>query len=241
MRVLVATTANDGHFGPLLPFARACADAGHEVAVAAPESYAVAVRRAGFEHRPFGDAPPELIGPHHGDAAHAGVRRGRRRGAPRGVRPGGRPGRVARGDGGRRRVATRCRAPRVGGAVVPGGRRAGRRADRARQHRHARGRDPVRRGCRRAPGRARRHRRARGRPRDRRPGGRAGVQLGPRVARPRGGRGPARGGGLRPVPRARPRRGRRPPARLGRPGPATRLRDVRLGHRVARPLRRPLP
>ena len=63
MRVLVATTANDGHFGPLLPFALACADAGHEVAVAAPSSYAVAVRRAGFEHRPFADAPPELIGP----------------------------------------------------------------------------------------------------------------------------------------------------------------------------------
>jgi hypothetical protein len=63
MRVLVATTANDGHFGPLLPFARACADAGHEVAVAAPESYAPAVGRAGFEHRPFADAPPELIGP----------------------------------------------------------------------------------------------------------------------------------------------------------------------------------
>jgi UDP:flavonoid glycosyltransferase YjiC (YdhE family) len=63
MRVLFATTGNDGHFGPLLPFARACAAAGHEVRVAAPESYAEAVRRAGFAHEPFGDAPPELIGP----------------------------------------------------------------------------------------------------------------------------------------------------------------------------------
>jgi UDP:flavonoid glycosyltransferase YjiC (YdhE family) len=63
MRALFATTANDGHFGPLLPFANACAAAGHEVRVAAPESYAVAVERAGFAHETFGDVPPELIGP----------------------------------------------------------------------------------------------------------------------------------------------------------------------------------
>jgi hypothetical protein len=63
MRALFATTANDGHFGPLLPFARACAEAGHEVRVAAPESFATAVQRAGFAHEPFGDAPPDLIGP----------------------------------------------------------------------------------------------------------------------------------------------------------------------------------
>lgn len=63
MRILCATTANDGHFGPLVPFARACADAGHEVRVAAPASYAGAVLRAGFAHEPFADAPPALIGP----------------------------------------------------------------------------------------------------------------------------------------------------------------------------------
>jgi UDP:flavonoid glycosyltransferase YjiC (YdhE family) len=63
VRILCATTANDGHFGPLVPFARACADAGHEVRVAAPASYAAAVARAGFAHEPFGDAPPALIGP----------------------------------------------------------------------------------------------------------------------------------------------------------------------------------
>jgi hypothetical protein len=63
VRVLCATTGNDGHFGPLLPFARACAAAGHEVRVAAPASYAVAVERAGFPHEPFADAPPELVGP----------------------------------------------------------------------------------------------------------------------------------------------------------------------------------
>jgi hypothetical protein len=63
VRVLCATTANDGHFGPLLPFARALAEAGHEVRVAAPASYAGAVAKAGFAHEPFADAPRELIGP----------------------------------------------------------------------------------------------------------------------------------------------------------------------------------
>jgi UDP:flavonoid glycosyltransferase YjiC (YdhE family) len=63
VRVLFATTANDGHFGPLLPFARAFADVGHEVAVAAPLSYSTALERAGFAHRPFADVPEELIGP----------------------------------------------------------------------------------------------------------------------------------------------------------------------------------
>ncbi len=62
MRVLCATTANDGHFGPLSPFARALADAGHEVRVAAPASYARAVVKAGFTHEPFADGPRELIG-----------------------------------------------------------------------------------------------------------------------------------------------------------------------------------
>ncbi|WP_175525358.1 glycosyltransferase [Microbacterium sp. cf046] len=61
--MLCATTANDGHFGPLLPFARALADAGHEVRVAAPASYAAAVAKAGFAHEPFADGPAELIGP----------------------------------------------------------------------------------------------------------------------------------------------------------------------------------
>ena len=63
MRVLFATTANDGHWGPLVPFARACTEAGHEVRVAAPTSYGEALARAGFVHEPFADAPEELIGP----------------------------------------------------------------------------------------------------------------------------------------------------------------------------------
>jgi hypothetical protein len=63
MRALFATTANDGHFGPLVPFLRATAAAGHEVRVAAPASYAAALERVGVVHEPFADAPPELIGP----------------------------------------------------------------------------------------------------------------------------------------------------------------------------------
>lgn len=63
MRVLVATTAGEGHFGPVAPFARAVQAAGHEVAVAAPESFAPSVRDAGLAHLPVGDVPPEIIGP----------------------------------------------------------------------------------------------------------------------------------------------------------------------------------
>lgn len=63
MRVLISTTANEGHFGPLVPLGRAALARGHEVRVAAPASFAESVRRAGFEHLPFADAPPELVGP----------------------------------------------------------------------------------------------------------------------------------------------------------------------------------
>jgi UDP:flavonoid glycosyltransferase YjiC (YdhE family) len=63
MRVLGATTANDGHIGPIVPFLRACVVAGHEVRVAAPASFAAAVEAAGFTHEPFADVPPELVGP----------------------------------------------------------------------------------------------------------------------------------------------------------------------------------
>ena len=63
MRVLVSTTAGSGHFGPLIPFCVACRDAGHDVRVAAPASFAGAVAGAGFEHAPFADVAPEVMGP----------------------------------------------------------------------------------------------------------------------------------------------------------------------------------
>lgn len=56
--MLVATTANAGHFGPLAPFAKACAAAGHEVRVAAPASFAATIERVGLTHVSVGD-PPE--------------------------------------------------------------------------------------------------------------------------------------------------------------------------------------
>ena len=63
LRILAATTAGAGHFAPMVPFAAALRDAGHVVRVAAPASVALAVQRAGFEHVPLADAPPEEIGP----------------------------------------------------------------------------------------------------------------------------------------------------------------------------------
>jgi hypothetical protein len=62
MRALFATTAGEGHFGPMVPFARACAAAGHEVRVSAPASFAAAVERAGLVHLPVPDAPPDEMG-----------------------------------------------------------------------------------------------------------------------------------------------------------------------------------
>lgn len=59
--MLFSTTGNVGHFEPLLPLARACVAAGHEVRVAAPESFAAAVERTGIAHVPFDDVPRELI------------------------------------------------------------------------------------------------------------------------------------------------------------------------------------
>ena len=69
MRVLFSTTAGVGHFGPMVPVARACAAAGHEVAVAAPISFAEQVRRAGLSHLPFPDVPADRMGPVFGRAS----------------------------------------------------------------------------------------------------------------------------------------------------------------------------
>ncbi len=70
MRILFATTAGAGHLGPLVPFAAAATELGHDVVVAAPGSAEPAVRRVGL---PF----------------HAGRREHRRR-ARRDVRAHGR-------------------------------------------------------------------------------------------------------------------------------------------------------
>ena len=62
MRALFSSTAGAGHFTPMVPLAHACRAAGHDVAVAAPASFAAAVARAGLEHLPFADVPAEQMG-----------------------------------------------------------------------------------------------------------------------------------------------------------------------------------
>src|SRR5215210_4074232 len=54
MRVMFTTTPQYGHFHPLVPFARALADAGHELAFAAPVALADAMTHGGFRHVPAG-------------------------------------------------------------------------------------------------------------------------------------------------------------------------------------------
>ncbi len=54
MRVLSTTLPLSGHFYPLIPIARALADAGHEVAFASRATFAAAIARAGFRHFPAG-------------------------------------------------------------------------------------------------------------------------------------------------------------------------------------------
>lgn len=61
VRVLVSTTAGWGHFGPLVALARAAAEAGHEVVVAAPASFASEVAGTGLRHRAFADPPPGQV------------------------------------------------------------------------------------------------------------------------------------------------------------------------------------
>jgi len=63
MRIVFATTAGAGHFGPLVPVAHACIAAGHDVVVAAPESFSDAVAKAGLTHSGFADVPAEVMGP----------------------------------------------------------------------------------------------------------------------------------------------------------------------------------
>ena len=75
MRILFATGQGGGHFGPLIPFARAYQRAGHDVLVAGPHSAAGMVERAGFAFSGVGE-------PHGRSAAWAPVFSGDGPGAP---------------------------------------------------------------------------------------------------------------------------------------------------------------
>ena len=57
MRVLFASTQSTGHFAPLIPFAQACRDAGHDVLVAGPPPVAELAYRAALRTSPW---PPPL-------------------------------------------------------------------------------------------------------------------------------------------------------------------------------------
>ncbi len=59
MHVLLVTRGSSGHIGPMVPFAKACVRAGHEVVVAAQRQHAGNVERAGLAFTPFDDPPPE--------------------------------------------------------------------------------------------------------------------------------------------------------------------------------------
>jgi hypothetical protein len=59
MRVLMTSKAGAGHFGPLVPFARAFRRAGAEVLVAAPRDAAKMVRAEGLALWAFDDPPAQ--------------------------------------------------------------------------------------------------------------------------------------------------------------------------------------
>ena len=61
MRVLFASTQSNGHFAPLVPFAQACRDAGHEVFVAGPPAVAELAYRAALPYQPIAGADPERL------------------------------------------------------------------------------------------------------------------------------------------------------------------------------------
>ena len=58
MRILISTRKGAGHFGPLVPFAKALLRDNHEILVAAPRSAAPMIAAAGMDHHPIPD-PPE--------------------------------------------------------------------------------------------------------------------------------------------------------------------------------------
>ena len=61
MRVLCTCVPGDGHFNPMLPLARAMAEAGHEVAFATAEAIGPHVVKAGFEFLPAGISLPDQL------------------------------------------------------------------------------------------------------------------------------------------------------------------------------------
>jgi UDP:flavonoid glycosyltransferase YjiC (YdhE family) len=59
MRVMISTRRGAGHFGPLIPFAKAFLRNNDEVVVTAPQSGAPMIEVAGLDHLPYPDPPEE--------------------------------------------------------------------------------------------------------------------------------------------------------------------------------------
>lgn len=70
MRILISTRRGAGHFGPLIPFAKAFLRNNDDVVIVAPQSAAAMIAEAGLDHLPYPDPPdPER------DSAFATARR----------------------------------------------------------------------------------------------------------------------------------------------------------------------
>lgn len=63
MRILFSSTRGTGHLQPLLPYARALLEHGHEILVAGPAAIAGPLREAGFSHAPFGHPGDDTLAP----------------------------------------------------------------------------------------------------------------------------------------------------------------------------------
>ena len=63
MRILFTTTGHAGHALPLVPFARACLRAGHDVHIATKRSRMPALERTGVPLLAFDDPAAEELGP----------------------------------------------------------------------------------------------------------------------------------------------------------------------------------
>jgi UDP:flavonoid glycosyltransferase YjiC (YdhE family) len=63
MRVLFTSTRGSGHLQPLLPYARALLESGHQVLVAGPAEIKEPLVQAGLAHAPFGHPGDEALSP----------------------------------------------------------------------------------------------------------------------------------------------------------------------------------
>ena len=63
MRILFSSTRGTGHLQPLLPYAKAFRQRGHEVLIAAPAQVSESLRGADLPHAPFDHPGDDVLGP----------------------------------------------------------------------------------------------------------------------------------------------------------------------------------